>query len=1287
MRIDHAAFFVATLALALGCASKDVPDEPGAPPRVLEGRLQAQTTVTTTGTETATATNTSTVTATASQVVTVTQTTTNTVTATGTGTAPVTQTLTVTATATSSRTGTVTQTATKTATSTATRTGSAPGIYQQIYTFTGTVTSTGTAIVYYASWPHWKGNTATATTNQFASGTAVATVTRTVTSPFNRTETKTASCTVTGSGTRTGTATVTVTQTVTTSITNAGTGTRTLTATGTATGTVTQTWTATWTSRVTQTVTNTTTRTVTNTTTVTNGTTDTSTHTLTQTASQTTTVSTTSTATGTNTTTSTGTKATTATITTTDTVTNTVTLTLTGTDSDTSVDGGSGTGPSCSSWNFDDGTVGAWTSSNVTLAASSPGYGGTGSALSWHHAYTNSGSTGISMMVPLCEGGLDSITGITFQARFVPDPGYGDFPNTNASKAILLDAGQVEVMDSFTPFGGSAAWGVVSRTFNAVSASYLRINLQAMGDWQGTVYIDDVSLARADGGVSPSCSSWNFDDGTVGAWTSSNVTLAASSPGYGGTGSALSWHHAYTNSGSTGISMMVPLCEGGLDSITGITFQARFVPDPGYGDFPNTNASKAILLDAGQVEVMDSFTPFGGNATWGVVSRTFNAVSASYLRINLQAMGDWQGTVYIDDVSLTKVDGGVSPSCSSWNFDDGTVGAWTSSNVTLAASSPGYGGTGSALSWHHAYTNSGSTGISMMVPLCEGGLDSITGITFQARFVPDPGYGDFPNTNASKAILLDAGQVEVQDSFTPFGGNAAWGVVSRTFNAVSASYLRINLQAMGDWQGTVYIDNVSLTKADGGVSPSCSSWNFDDGTVGAWTSSNVTLAASSPGYGGTGSALSWHHAYTNSGSTGISMMVPLCEGGLDSITGITFQARFVPDPGYGDFPNTNASKAILLDAGQVEVQDSFTPFGGNAAWGVVSRTFNAVSASYLRINLQAMGDWQGTVYIDNVSLTKADGGVSPSCSSWNFDDGTVGAWTSSNVTLAASSPGYGGTGSALSWHHAYTNSGSTGISMMVPLCEGGLDSITGITFQARFVPDPGYGDFPNTNASKAILLDAGQVEVMDSFTPFGGSAAWGVVSRTFNAVSASYLRINLQAMGDWQGTVYIDDVSLARADGGVSPSCSSWNFDDGTVGAWTSSNVTLAASSPGYGGTGSALSWHHAYTNSGSTGISMMVPLCEGGLDSITGITFQARFVPDPGYGDFPNTNASKAILLDAGQVEVQDSFTPFGGNAAWGVVSRTFNAVSASYLRINLQAMGDWQGTVYIDNIVLTPQ
>jgi len=151
--------------------------------------------------------------------------------------------------------------------------------------------------------------------------------------------------------------------------------------------------------------------------------------------------------------------------------------------------------------------------------------------------------------------------------------------------------------------------------------------------------------------------------------------------------------------------------------------------------------------------------------------------------------------------------------------------------------------------------------------------------------------------------------------------------------------------------------------------------------------------------------------------------------------------------------------------------------------------------------------------------------------------------------------------------------------------------------------------------------------------------------------------------------------------------CLGWDFEGGNPGLWSSINVILSAASPGYNSTW-ALSWNHYYTNDGSSGISMQVPLCgSGGSQAIpiSGISFYAKFVPDSGYGDFPNTTASKAILADANG-DLQDSFTPFGGSSSWGLVSRTFTSVSASSLHINLQAMDSWSGTVYIDNVVLSP-
>jgi hypothetical protein len=324
----------------------------------------------------------------------------------------------------------------------------------------------------------------------------------------------------------------------------------------------------------------------------------------------------------------------------------------------------------------------------------------------------------------------------------------------------------------------------------------------------------------------------------------------------------------------------------------------------------------------------------------------------------------------------------------------------------------------------------------------------------------------------------------------------------------------------------VYIDNISLSRSDPVVEPSCSSWNFEDGSLAGWMGGeNVMLETSSPGYGGSGKALRFHHAFANDPYTAVSMMVQLCPGGLSSITGITMQARFVPDPGYGDFPGVTGNRVILMD-GQEEVQESYTPFGAGSQWTVVSNSFSAVSGSYLKIYLGAMGNWQGTVYIDNLSLSRSDPVVQPSCSSWNFEDGSLAGWMGGeNVMLETSSPGYGGSGKALRFHHAFANDPYTAVSMMVQLCPGGLSSITGITMQARFVPDPGYGDFPGVTGNRVILMD-GQEEVQESYTPFGAGSQWTAVSSSFSAVSGSYLKIYLGAMGNWQGTVYIDNLSL-----------------------------------------------------------------------------------------------------------------------------------------------------------------
>lgn len=282
---------------------------------------------TTTGTATGTGTATSTGTATA----------TSTVTATGTRTASATSTVTVTATVTLTSTSTATSTATATTTSTATQTATqvSTGVqsYYQPYVLTATLTATNTATLYWASWAHSQGTTATVTTTSFIPGTASKIATATVTGSLNGTATQTVTATVSGSGTSTGTATVTASATATSSSTNAGTGSRTVTATGTGTANAGLTWTYHATQTVTVTATNTATATVTQTGTLT----QTSTGTQTQTATRTSPT----TVTGTNTLTTTGT----ITVTNTSTVTNTgtITATQTGTQSQTATNTASAT--------------------------------------------------------------------------------------------------------------------------------------------------------------------------------------------------------------------------------------------------------------------------------------------------------------------------------------------------------------------------------------------------------------------------------------------------------------------------------------------------------------------------------------------------------------------------------------------------------------------------------------------------------------------------------------------------------------------------------------------------------------------------------------------------------------------------------------------------------------------------------------------------------------------------------------------------------------------------------
>lgn len=366
--------------------------------QTLTGSATSTATQTVTSTQTATATVTRTATATTSQTRTATATSTATETSTGTAVGTETRTSTMTRTWTARARVTVTRTTTQTRTETATvattttrtETATAPVTqtltatstvtetatktrrwlrdYAQGYTLTGTVTTTNTATVHNASWPHWQGTTATATTSRYHVGTGSVVMTATVTGSNNGTETRTVTASASGSWRTTGVATVTVTATHTSRRTNRGEGSETVTATGTATASAIRRWTyhPTVTVTTTHTDTNTSTRigtttltntitsittsmvTVTGTLTATRTATERSatTHSRTVTATRTVTAVRTVTRTGSTTNTSTITTSSTETATVTPTTTNTVTSTATGTQTVTLTETTTSTGTS-----------------------------------------------------------------------------------------------------------------------------------------------------------------------------------------------------------------------------------------------------------------------------------------------------------------------------------------------------------------------------------------------------------------------------------------------------------------------------------------------------------------------------------------------------------------------------------------------------------------------------------------------------------------------------------------------------------------------------------------------------------------------------------------------------------------------------------------------------------------------------------------------------------------------------------------------------------------------------
>jgi hypothetical protein len=80
------------------------------------------------------------------------------------------------------------------------------------------------------------------------------------------------------------------------------------------------------------------------------------------------------------------------------------------------------------------------------------------------------------------------------------------------------------------------------------------------------------------------------------------------------------------------------------------------------------------------------------------------------------------------------------------------------------------------------------------------------------------------------------------------------------------------------------------------------------------------------------------------------------------------------------------------------------------------------------------------------------------------------------------------------------------------------------------------------------------------------------------------------------------------------------------------------------------------------------------------------RFVPDSGYSEWPQNGNNSAQLLDASQAPLPDSYTPLYPTSTWGVNSRSFSTISGAYLALILYSGDSWRGTVYIDNVSLTP-
>jgi hypothetical protein len=101
------------------------------------------------------------------------------------------------------------------------------------------------------------------------------------------------------------------------------------------------------------------------------------------------------------------------------------------------------------------------------------------------------------------------------------------------------------------------------------------------------------------------------------------------------------------------------------------------------------------------------------------------------------------------------------------------------------------------------------------------------------------------------------------------------------------------------------------------------------------------------------------------------------------------------------------------------------------------------------------------------------------------------------------------------------------------------------------------------------------------------------------------------------------------------------------------------------------------------TSVAVLVPLCAnpGVTADVTELSFYV-YADGPTYPGFKDL----ALLLDenGGQTSGGAGFGPV--SKTWVQVSRTFASATANYFSIGLLTNAAWKGTIYIDQVSLTP-